>query len=47
MAREDEAIYADDTNLIIEHDAPVIIASKLHNYPIPTISRPVGIQWEK
>lgn len=43
--REDEAIYAADTNIITQHDTPKQISCKLLNYQEITSTRQVEISW--
>ena len=47
IEREDDVIYADDANLIIEHDTPPQLDAKLLNYREITATRQVGIRWRK
>ena len=47
LAREDEVIYADDTDVLAEHDATENMIARLLNYEQITKGIQVGIQWEK
>jgi len=47
IAREDEVIYAVDTNVIDEKDAISQISQKLINYSTSTFARNVNINWNK
>ena len=44
-AREDEATYADDAKLILEHDATIQLTRKLLNYHRITNTTNAGINW--
>jgi len=46
-AREDEVIYADDTDVIAEQDTITQISQKLVNYSTVSFSRDVNINWGK
>ena len=46
-AREGEIIYAGDTNIIAEQDAPKQLIARLNNYQNVTNSRQTNIQWGK